>query len=81
MLVLSLAAPLLDTSIDQQQKSDIPAPQSEPFARVGVTLRRGDTVLSVLTRYGLPRLSAQTIVEKLKPLRVQRASCNFATLD
>jgi hypothetical protein len=52
VLVLSLSAPLLDTSIDQQQKSDIPPPQSEPFARVGVTLHRGDTLLSVLTRYG-----------------------------
>lgn len=79
VFVLSLAAPLLDTSIDQQQ-SDSPPPQAEPLARVGVTLRRGDTLLSVLTRFGLPRLSAQTIVEKLNPLlnvRTLRAGHNL----
>ena len=73
MLVLSLSAPLLDTSIDPQQTSDRLAPQPKPFERVGVTLRRGDTLLSVLTRFGLPRLSAQSIVAKLNPLLNVRA--------
>ena len=68
MLVLSLSAPLLDTTIDQQQQSDILPRSPEPLARVGVTLRRGDTLLSILTRFGLPPLSAQSIVQKVRPL-------------
>jgi murein DD-endopeptidase MepM/ murein hydrolase activator NlpD len=63
-----LSAPLLDTAIERQEQSDILPQSPEPFARVGVTLRRGDTLLSVLTRFGLPRVSAQSIVEKVRPL-------------
>jgi murein DD-endopeptidase MepM/ murein hydrolase activator NlpD len=67
VLLMSLAAPLLDTAIDQRQQSEIlPIPQR--LARVAVTLHRGDTLLSVLTRFGLPSLSAQRIVEKVRPL-------------
>ena len=68
VLLMSLAAPLLDTAIDQRQQSEIlPMPQ-QPLARVAVTLHRGDTLLSVLTRFGLPSLSAQRVVEKVRPL-------------
>lgn len=73
VLVLSLSAPLLDTTIDQQQQSDIPTPQPEPFARVDVQLRRGDTLLAVLTRFGLTPLSARGIVDKVRPLLNLRA--------
>jgi murein DD-endopeptidase MepM/ murein hydrolase activator NlpD len=73
VLVLSLSAPLLDTAIDQQQQIDIPPRQPEPFARVDVTLRRGDTLLSVLTRFGLTPLSARGIVDKVRPLLNLRA--------
>ncbi|MGE5820533.1 MAG: peptidoglycan DD-metalloendopeptidase family protein, partial [Deltaproteobacteria bacterium] len=68
VLVLSLSAPLLDTTIDQQQQSDILPRSPELLARVGVTLRPGDTLLSILTRFGLPPLSAQSIVQKVRPL-------------
>ncbi len=73
VLVLSLSAPLLDTTLDQQQQIDIPPPQPEPLARVGVTLRRGDTLLSVLKRFGLTPLSAHGIIEKVRPLLNLRA--------
>ncbi len=73
VLVLSLAAPLLDTAIDEQQRID-PAPQPpEPAERIGVTLRRGDTLLSVLKRFGLTPLSAHGLVEKVSPLLNLRA--------
>lgn len=73
VLVLSLSAPLLDTTFDQQQQIDIPPRQPAPFARVDVTLRRGDTLLSVLRRFGLTPLSAHGIIEKVRPLLNFRA--------
>jgi len=73
VIVLSLCAPLLDTAIDPHQERDLLPNATEPFARVGVTLRRGDTLLSILSRFGLPRLSAQSIVEKVRPLLNLRA--------
>ncbi len=73
VLVLSLAAPLLDTAIDRQQEID-PAPSPpEPSERIGVTLRRGDTLLSVLKRFGLTPLSAHGLIEKVSPLLNVRA--------
>ncbi len=73
VLVLSLAAPLLDTAVDQQQRID-PAPsRPEPSERIGVTLQRGDTLLSVLTRFGLTPVSAHDLVEKVRPLLNLRA--------
>jgi murein DD-endopeptidase MepM/ murein hydrolase activator NlpD len=73
VVVLCLSAPLLDTAIDSHHESDMALAPHDPFARVGVTLRRGDTLLSVLSRFGLPRLSAQNIVEKVRPLFNLRA--------
>lgn len=73
VIVLCLSAPLLDTAIDPHQESNVLPNSAEPFARVGVTLRRGDTLLSVLSRFGLARLSAQSIVEKVRPLLNLRA--------
>jgi murein DD-endopeptidase MepM/ murein hydrolase activator NlpD len=68
VLIVSLSAPLLDTAIDQRQQSEILPKPPAPFERVAVTVRRGDTLLSVLTRFGLPALSARSIVEKVRPL-------------
>ena len=73
VLVVSLSAPLLDTMFDQQQQIDIPPRQPAPFARVDVTLRHGDTLLSVLRRFGLTPLSAHAIIEKARPLLNFRA--------
>jgi murein DD-endopeptidase MepM/ murein hydrolase activator NlpD len=39
----------------------------ELHARVGVTLQRGDTLLSVLTHHGLERSLAHTLVERIAP--------------
>jgi murein DD-endopeptidase MepM/ murein hydrolase activator NlpD len=66
-LVLTLSAPLLDTAIDRQQIK-LPQPEPEPPPRVGVTLRRGDTLLSILTRFGLPSHSAHGMLEKIRPV-------------
>jgi len=52
----------------------------EPHARVGVTLRRGDTLLSVLTNHGLERSLAHTLIEQVAPfikLRALRPGDNF----
>lgn len=73
MLVVSLAAPLLDTAVDEQQRVD-PAPsRPEPSERIGVTLQRGDTLLSVLTRFGLTPVSAHDLIGKVRPLLNLRA--------
>jgi murein DD-endopeptidase MepM/ murein hydrolase activator NlpD len=70
VLVVTLAAPLLDTAIDQQ-RLDLRPP--EPPPRVGITLRRGDTLLSILTRFGLPSHSAHGMLEKIRPVLNSRA--------
>jgi murein DD-endopeptidase MepM/ murein hydrolase activator NlpD len=67
VLIVTLSAPLLDTAIDQHQ-IDIPPREPEPPPRVGVTLRRGDTLVSVLTRFGLPSHSAHGMLEKMRPV-------------
>jgi murein DD-endopeptidase MepM/ murein hydrolase activator NlpD len=73
VLVLSLSAPLLDATFNQQPEIDKPPRQPQPFTRVDVTLRHGDTLLSVLTRFGLTPLSAHGIIEKIRPLLNFRA--------
>jgi murein DD-endopeptidase MepM/ murein hydrolase activator NlpD len=72
VLALTLSAPLLDTTLDQQPINLNP-PDPEPAPRVGVTLRRGDTLLSVLTRFGLPSHSAHGMLEKIRPVLNSRA--------
>jgi murein DD-endopeptidase MepM/ murein hydrolase activator NlpD len=67
VFVLTLSAPLLDTAVDQRT-AEIRSPDSEPPPRVGVTLRRGDTLLSVLTRFGLPPQSAYGMIEEIRPV-------------
>jgi murein DD-endopeptidase MepM/ murein hydrolase activator NlpD len=70
-MILSL--PFLDPHLDREQLHDTrpaaEAPASEPSApKVGVTLRRGDTLLSVLTRFGLKPPSAYAMIETVRPL-------------
>jgi murein DD-endopeptidase MepM/ murein hydrolase activator NlpD len=72
VLALTLSAPLLDTTFDQQPINLNPR-EPEPAPRVGVTLRRGDTLLSVLTRFGLPSQSAHGMLEKIRPVLNSRA--------
>lgn len=73
VVLLSLSAPLLDTVFEQQPKSEIPPRPPAPFARVDVTLRHGDTLLSVLNRFGVTALAAHRIIEKARPLINLRA--------
>jgi murein DD-endopeptidase MepM/ murein hydrolase activator NlpD len=68
-----LSLPLLDPHLDRRQLPDTrpaaEAPASEASLRkVGVTLRRGDTLLSVLTRFGLKPPSAYAMIETVRPL-------------
>ena len=77
--VLLLGAPLLDT-VFERYEPDIRSPVHEPRSRVGVTLRRGDTLLSVLTNHGLERSLAHTLIEQVAPfikLRALRPGDNF----
>ena len=68
-----LSLPLLDPHLDRQELHDTrpaaEAPASEASSpKVGVTLRRGDTLLSVLTRFGLKPPSAYAMLETVRPL-------------
>ena len=64
--LLLLGGPLLDTVFERYEPATAP-PVQELHARVGVTLRRGDTLLSVLTHHGLERSLAHTLIERIAP--------------
>jgi murein DD-endopeptidase MepM/ murein hydrolase activator NlpD len=64
--ILLLGAPLLDTVFERYEPAT-PPPVHELHTRVGVTLRRGDTLLSVLTHHGLERSLAHTLIERIAP--------------
>lgn len=67
--VLLLCAPFLTPTQPNHEpdlKSATAAPVEEP-PRVGIKLRRGETLASVLTRFGLEPLSAHAIVDKVRP--------------
>jgi len=64
--VLLLGAPLLDTVFERYEPATPPSVH-EFHTRVGVTLRRGDTLLSVLTHHGLERSLAHTLIERIAP--------------
>ena len=67
-LVLLLCFPLL-TYLPEEQPPRTPAPViPEAPPEVGVTLRRGDTLLSILNRYGLKAPSAHDLIAKVRPL-------------
>jgi murein DD-endopeptidase MepM/ murein hydrolase activator NlpD len=64
--VLLLGAPLLDTLFERYEPDTLP-PVHESHARMGVTLRRGDTLLSVLIHHGLESSLAHTLIERIAP--------------
>ena len=67
-LVLLLCSPLL-TYLPEEREPRTPTPVTpEAPPEVGVTLRRGDTLLSVLNRYGLKAPSAHDLIAKVRPL-------------
>lgn len=51
---------------EQESQDHLPVPPLPP-RRVDVTLRRGDTLLSVLTRFGLDSTAARAMVEAVRP--------------
>jgi murein DD-endopeptidase MepM/ murein hydrolase activator NlpD len=69
-VVLLLSAPFVNLPEREQQKEQAassPAIQPSPESRVGVKLRRGDTLGSVLKRFGIGPPSAHALIEKVRP--------------
>lgn len=68
--VLLLSAPFVNPP-RQEEIVPPPPPQASPPAaaesRVAVKLRHGDTLISVLQRYGIGRLSAHALIAKVRP--------------
>lgn len=67
--LLLLCAPVLSPPPNNHEPaphSPAPAPPAEP-PRVEVKLRRGETLASVLTRFGLEAPSAHALVDKVRP--------------
>jgi murein DD-endopeptidase MepM/ murein hydrolase activator NlpD len=72
---LLLCAPLLDSSFEpptnptmQEPAQNVSDPAPEPEPRVDVKLKRGDTLLSLLNRYGVEAPSAHNLIAKMRPL-------------
>ncbi|HXV82786.1 MAG TPA: peptidoglycan DD-metalloendopeptidase family protein [Candidatus Binatia bacterium] len=66
-LVMLLCAPFLSPpQKDHKPKLQAPVTEEEP-PRIGVKFRRGDTLSSVLGRFGIEPPSAYAIVEKVRP--------------
>ena len=69
--VLLLSAPFVNLPPRDQQKDQAatssPAVQPSPESRVGVKLRQGDTLGSVLKRFGIGPPSAHALIEKVRP--------------
>jgi murein DD-endopeptidase MepM/ murein hydrolase activator NlpD len=69
--VLLLSAPFVNLPQRERQKEHAatpsPAIQPSPESRVGVKLRRGDTLGSVLKRFGIGPPSAHALIEKVRP--------------
>jgi murein DD-endopeptidase MepM/ murein hydrolase activator NlpD len=66
--VLFLAAPLLSPPSDESERVPAPAtPAPKPPARIGVELRKGDTLTSVVRRFGVEPPSAHAMIEKVRP--------------
>jgi len=69
--VLLLSAPFVNLPQREQHKEQAatssPAIQLSPESRVGVKLRQGDTLGSVLKRFGIGPPSAHALIEKVRP--------------
>ena len=66
-VVLVLCAPFVNPpQKDHEPKPPPPVAAEEP-PRVGVKLRRGETLATVLTRFGVKPPSAHAIIDKVRP--------------
>lgn len=65
--VALLSAPFVN-SPNYEQRLPNPAPKAiKPESRIGVTLRHGDTLTSVVKRFGIQPPSARALIEKVRP--------------
>ncbi len=78
--VLLLAAPFVNVPRDQQEPTPRAVDRPQPTSRIGITLRNGDTLVSVLKRLGVKPPSAHAMLEKVRPFvnpRKIRSGDNF----
>src|SRR6266508_4159120 len=78
--VLLLAAPFVNVPRDQQEPTPRAVDRPQPTSRIGITLRNGDTLVSVLKSLGVKPPSAHAMLEKVRPLvnpRKIRSGDNF----
>jgi murein DD-endopeptidase MepM/ murein hydrolase activator NlpD len=66
--VLILSAPFVHfTPHEERLPPTASIPHTPPESRVAVKLRHGDTLISVLKRFGIERPSAHALIEKVRP--------------
>jgi murein DD-endopeptidase MepM/ murein hydrolase activator NlpD len=78
--VLLLAAPFVNVPPNQQEPTLRAVDRPKPTSRIGITLRNGDTLGSVLKRLGIKVPSAHAMLEKVRPFvnpRKIRSGDNF----
>ena len=66
-LIVLLCLPFLDPIQKEHGPRPTPPVAAEEPSRIDVKLRRGDTLTSVLTRFGVKPPSAYVIVDKIRP--------------
>ncbi len=66
-LALVLCAPFVNPPEKEHEPKPSPPVAAEEPPRVGVKLRRGDTLATVLTRFGVKPPSAHAIIDKVRP--------------
>jgi murein DD-endopeptidase MepM/ murein hydrolase activator NlpD len=68
-LILFITVPYVNVPPLQQEAESEPAPSQESYAesRVGVEIQRGDTLGSVLKRFGVEPPSAHALIETVQP--------------
>jgi len=66
-LALVLCAPFVNPPEKEHEPKPSPPVAGEEPPRVGVKLRRGDTLATVLTRFGVKPPSAHAIIDKVRP--------------
>src|SRR5262245_2234879 len=65
--VALLSAPFVNSPNYEHRLPDPAPPTVKPESRVGVTLRHGDTLTSVVKRFGIQPPSARAMLEKVRP--------------
>src|SRR5919106_4891695 len=66
-LILLLSVPFVNSPDDKEQLPLPTAISQKSESRIGVTLRNGDTLISVLKRFGITPPSAHAMLEKVRP--------------